>query len=161
VFFSYFAPYKSGGCLHTALYRRSSVHAASETSRQRAPRAATFQRGAGGPGADDDPLFDPEEPFDGSFPGADDDPFFDAVLCVAARLLEPPAPISATVARTASDRDALLIGVLLVGDLRAARIASRSRRFWYSRERQPLSTKSSTPSYDASVAARRRASRRA
>ena len=73
-----------------ALHRRSSVHAASETSRQR----ATGQRGSGGPGADD--------------------PFFDAVLCVAARLLEPPAAISATAARTARDRDVLCIGVLLV-----------------------------------------------
>lgn len=118
------------GCLHTALDRRFSPRCI-ETSRQRAPRAATVQRGAGGPGANDDPLFDPEErfgagflgaedpffepedPFGAGFPGAED-PFFDAVLCVAARLLEPPAPISVTVARTASDRDVLFIGVLLV-----------------------------------------------
>ncbi len=39
--------------------------------------------------------------------------------------------------------------------------ASRSSCSWYSGERQPLSTKSSTPSYAASVAARRRAPRRA
>jgi hypothetical protein len=88
------------------------------------------QRGAGGPGADDDPLFDPEGPVDGGLPGADDDrfleprnplragfpgardePFFGAGLCAAAGLLAPPAPISATVASTASDRDVLLVGV--------------------------------------------------
>jgi hypothetical protein len=98
------------------------------TPAQRTPRAGNpLHRGSRAPGADDDPFFDREEPFDGSFPGADDDPFFDsedpfdgsfpgaddpffdAVLWVAARLLEPPAPISATVARTASDFVPLLM----------------------------------------------------
>jgi hypothetical protein len=59
------------------------------------------------PGADDDP-FDPDDPFGGSVPGADDDPF-DPVLPFAARLYEPPAPISPTVARAASDRSFLLM----------------------------------------------------
>src|SRR5262245_56384644 len=39
--------------------------------------------------------------------------------------------------------------------------ASRSSCSWYAGERQPLSTKTSTPSAAAAVAARRRASRRA
>jgi len=59
------------------------------------------------PGADDDP-FDREDSFEGSVPGADDDPF-DPVLPFAAKLYEPPAPISATVARAASDRSFLLM----------------------------------------------------
>ena len=59
------------------------------------------------PGADDDPA-DRDDPFGGSVPGADDDPF-DPVLPFAARLYEPPAPISATVARMASGRSFLLI----------------------------------------------------
>jgi hypothetical protein len=71
------------------------------------------------PGADDDP-FEREDPFGGSVPGADDDPFggsvpgadddlFDPVLPFAARLLEPPAPISATVATAASRRSFLFM----------------------------------------------------
>jgi hypothetical protein len=59
------------------------------------------------PGADDDP-FEREDPFEGSVPGADDDPF-DPVLPFAAKLYEPPAPISATVARAASGRSFLLM----------------------------------------------------
>jgi hypothetical protein len=59
------------------------------------------------PGADDDP-FDREDPFEGSVPGADDDPF-DSVLPFAAKLYEPPAPISATVTRAASGRSFLLM----------------------------------------------------
>jgi hypothetical protein len=59
------------------------------------------------PGEDGDP-FDREDPFEGSVPGADDDPF-DPVLPFAARLFEPPAPISATVARAASGRSFLLM----------------------------------------------------
>jgi hypothetical protein len=65
------------------------------------------------PGADEDP-FEREDPFEGSVPGADDDPFeredpFDPVLPFAAKLYEPPAPISATVARAASGRSFLLM----------------------------------------------------
>jgi hypothetical protein len=45
---------------------------------------------------------------EGSVPGADDDPF-DSVLPFAAKLYEPPAPISATVARAASGRSFLLM----------------------------------------------------
>jgi hypothetical protein len=82
---------------------------------RRAPDAAedpVFDRedrlGGSLPGADDRRFFDPDDPFGGSFPGADD-PASDAVLRVAARLLEPPAPITATVARTASDRVVLLM----------------------------------------------------
>jgi hypothetical protein len=59
------------------------------------------------PGADDDP-FDREDPLGGSVPGADDDPF-DSVLPFAAKLYEPPAPISATVTRAASGRSFLLM----------------------------------------------------
>ena len=59
------------------------------------------------PGADDDPIV-PEDPFAGSVPGADDDPF-DPALPPAAKLYEPPAPISATVARAASGRSFLLM----------------------------------------------------
>jgi hypothetical protein len=77
------------------------------------------------PGADDDPFDRADEPFEGSVPGADDpfdadDPFggsvpgaddvpFDPLLPFAARLFEPPAPISATVARAASGRSFLLM----------------------------------------------------
>ena len=65
------------------------------------------------PGADDDPIdredpFDGEDPFEGGVPGADDDPF-DSVLPFAAKLYEPPAPISATVTRAASGRSFLLM----------------------------------------------------
>jgi hypothetical protein len=77
------------------------------------------------PGADGDP-FDREDPFGGSVPGADDDPFdreepfggsvpgdgddrFDPVWPLAAKLFEPPAPISATAARAASGRSFLVI----------------------------------------------------
>jgi hypothetical protein len=59
------------------------------------------------PGADDDP-FEREDPFEGSVPGADDDPF-DLVWPFAAKLYEPPALISATVARAASGRSFLLM----------------------------------------------------
>ena len=61
----------------------------------------------GDAGAGGDP-FDREDPFGGSVPGADDDPF-DPVLPFAAKLFEPPAPISATVARAASGRSFLLM----------------------------------------------------
>jgi hypothetical protein len=60
------------------------------------------------PGADDNDLFDGEDAFESSVPSADDDPF-DAVSPLAARLYEPPAPITATVARAASDRCFLLM----------------------------------------------------
>jgi hypothetical protein len=59
------------------------------------------------PGASD-PL-EPEDPLGGSAPGADDDDPFAAVLSFAARLYEPPPPISATVARAASGRSFLLM----------------------------------------------------
>jgi hypothetical protein len=60
------------------------------------------------PGADGDP-FDREGPCGGSVPGADDDHPFDPVLRFAAKLVETPAPISATVARAASGRSFLLM----------------------------------------------------
>jgi hypothetical protein len=77
------------------------------------------------PGADDDPV-DRDDPFGGSVPGADNDPFacegpfggsvpganddpFDPVSPFAAKPYEPPAPISATVARAASGRSFLLM----------------------------------------------------
>jgi hypothetical protein len=50
---------------------------------------------------------EPEDPLGGSAPGADDP--FAAVLSFAARLYEPPPPISATVARAASGRSFLLM----------------------------------------------------
>jgi hypothetical protein len=59
------------------------------------------------PGADDDPV-DREDPSEGSVPGADDDPV-DPVLPFAAKPYEPPAPISATVARAASGHSFLLM----------------------------------------------------
>jgi hypothetical protein len=49
-----------------------------------------------------------DDSFEGSVPGADDNPF-DPVLPFAAKLYEPPVPISATVARAASDRSFLLM----------------------------------------------------
>jgi hypothetical protein len=95
--------------------------------RRRGRRPAHREDPIGGsvPGADDDP-FDRDDPFEGSVPGADDDPFdrddsfegsvpgadddpFDSVLPFAAKLYEPPAPISATVARAASGRSFLLM----------------------------------------------------
>jgi hypothetical protein len=60
------------------------------------------------PGADDNDLFDGEDAFESSVPSADDDPF-DAGSPLAARLYEPPAPITATVARAASGRSSLLM----------------------------------------------------
>jgi hypothetical protein len=58
-------------------------------------------------GEDGDP-FDRADPFEGSVPGADD-VAFDPVLPFAAKPFETPAPISATVARAASDRSFLLM----------------------------------------------------
>jgi hypothetical protein len=69
------------------------------------------------PGADDDPC-DREDRLGGSVPGADADPCdredalddpLDSVLPFAAKLYEPPAPISATVTRAASGRSFLLM----------------------------------------------------
>jgi hypothetical protein len=61
----------------------------------------------GVPGADDDPV-DRGVACEGGVPGADDDPV-DPVLPFAANVYEPPAPISATVARAASGRSFLLM----------------------------------------------------
>jgi hypothetical protein len=94
--------------------------------RRRGRRAIHRDDPIGGsvPGADDDDRVDREDPIGGSVPGADDEPVEDdeddpveredafedsddplaPALPFAARLYEPPAPISATVARAASGR---------------------------------------------------------
>ena len=82
------------GLRATALWRTLALH-----------REDPF--GGSVPGADEDP-FDREDPFEGSVPGADEDPFR-PVLPSAAKLYEPPPPISATVARAARGRSFLFI----------------------------------------------------